>query len=391
MFPSRYLAAHRFVSSFAIQRSLAEARGLLRPSNPDPAAPPRLGVMDEELLAKWTVLEFAFEPFVQSVRQRPLLIVQMQEEIKRQRATRESAEAAGKAGHEPPTELRDFLTSPRLTTLLGAGKEFPADIETINLYIHQSAAVASPATTAAPSSSGGARPGDVVFVPAGEFTMGSEDGAQDERPVVQIPVAGFHIAVHPVTNAQYAEFVRAGAGKPPAHWKGETVPEGLADHPVVNVSWHDAVAYCAWRSEESGRLHRLPTEAEWEKAARGSDGRTWPWGNEFDANKCNTLEGGRGSTSAVTQFPEGQSPYGCLDMAGNVWEWTSSLSKPYPYRADDGREDPSAEGRRRLRGGAWSTGADYARSASRYDFSPAYADLYVGFRCVVGPHAPSPA
>jgi formylglycine-generating enzyme required for sulfatase activity len=382
----------RFVSSFAIQRSLAEARGLLRASNPDVAAPPRLGVMDEELLAKWTVLEFAFEPFVQSVRQRPLLIVQMQEEIKRRRAAKGPAEASGAAGYEPPPDLREFLTNPRLSMLLGAGKEFPGDIETISLYIHQSAAVASPATPTVPAASAGTgRPGDVVFVPAGEFAMGSEDGASDERPVVRVPVAGFYIAVHPVTNAQYAELVRAGRStRVPAHWKDGAFPEGLDDHPVVNVSWRDAVAYCAWRSEESGRLHRLPTEDEWEKAARGSDSRTWPWGNEFDTTKCNTREGGPGSTTPVTQFPEGQSPYGCFDMAGNVWEWTSSLYKPYPYRAEDGREDPSGEGRRCLRGGAWAYFAIDARSARRDDSSPVNASDYVGFRCVVVPHAPSP-
>ncbi len=228
-------------------------------------------------------------------------------------------------------------------------------------------------------------PDGMVPVRADGFLMGSEDGPDDERPAGKIFVPEFHIGVYPVTNTEYAEFVNATRRRPPQHWKDGTIPERLHDHPVVNVSWHDAAAYCKWRSDQSGQAYRLPTEAEWEKAARGTDGRTWPWGNEFDPARCNTLEGGGRGTTSVTQFPTGRSPYGCYDMAGNVWEWTSTLYKPYPYKPDDGREDPNAEGPRVLRGGSWRRPAAFARSASRVGGPPVDWLVGGGVRCVVAP------
>lgn len=292
----------RFVSSFTIQRSLAEARGLL-PSEgaPESLSESRGAGMREELLAKWTVLEFAFERFINWVKERPLRIVQMQEEIKRQRETT-TARAEGKlAGYEPPSELREFLSNPRLQNVLAAGEQFPNDEETINLYIHQSAALAmtraqAPAQPVAVTG----RLGEMVLVPAGDFTMGTNDGPEDERPAHRIFVSDFYIGAHPVTNAQYAEFVKAKSRPVPQHWKDGATPEGLDDHPVVYVSWHDAMEYCRWRSEQANVVYRLPTEAEWEKAARGTDDRTWPWGNEFDSKKCNTIEGRGVGTTPVT-------------------------------------------------------------------------------------------
>ena len=254
-----------------------------------------------------------------------------------------------------------------------------------------------PATVTRPTAPGATRPavapapaGDFVVVPAGEFMMGSDDGGDDERPAHKVFVPEFRIAVHPVTNAQYAEFVQAAGQKPPERWTDGVVPRGLDDHLVTDVNWDDAVAYCRWKSDRTGLPHRLPSEAEWEKAARGTDGRTWPWGNEFDARKCNTSEGGARGTTPVARYPEGRSPYGCYDMAGNVWEWTGSLYQPYPYRADDGREDPDSRERRGLRGGAWSLGAVLARSAYRLVGTPGNAGSLVGFRCVVVPHASPP-
>lgn len=378
----------RFVSSFTIQRSLAETRGLLQPEGVSASETGRSAArMDEELLAKWTVLEFAFERFIAWVKERPLGIIQMQEEIKRQReAPKAPAEAGKLAGYEPPLELREFLSNSRLLNVLAAGKQFPNDEETINLYIHQNAAIAMarPQAPAQPVAVPG-RPGEMVLVPAGEFTMGTDDGPENERPARRIFVSDFYIGAHPVTNAQYAEFVKSTGRAAPLHWQGGAVPEGLDDHPMVNVSWRDALAYCRWRSEQANAVYRLPTEAEWEKAARGTDGRTWPWGNEFDPGKCNTFEGRKGETTPVTAFPRGRSPYGCYDMAGNVFEWTSSLYKNYPYKADDGREDLEADGLRVLRGGSWLTPADNACSAYRFLISPGSRGDFVGFRCVWSP------
>jgi formylglycine-generating enzyme required for sulfatase activity len=143
----------------------------------------------------------------------------------------------------------------------------------------------------------------------------------------------------------------------------------------VLVTWGEASAYCAW----SGG--RLPTEAEWEKAARGTDGRIWPWGNTWDAAKANTAEGKREDATPAGQFTAGASPYGALDMAGNVWQWTSSLDAPYPYRAGDGREDPARPGARVVRGGAWMFGAAIARPAMRNRLDPDSRAISVGFRC----------
>jgi formylglycine-generating enzyme required for sulfatase activity len=150
--------------------------------------------------------------------------------------------------------------------------------------------------------------------------------------------------------------------------------------------------YCQWLNSllknelPSGLILRLPTEAEWEKAARGTDGREFPWGNEFDKNKCNTREGGRGDTTPVGSYsPRGDSPYGCADMAGNVWEWTHSLMKEYPYKDNDGRENENASGSRVQRGGSFFYYEGGARCASRIDRSFIILVRGVGFRVVASP------
>jgi formylglycine-generating enzyme required for sulfatase activity len=232
-----------------------------------------------------------------------------------------------------------------------------------------------------------------VEVPAGKFMMGSHEQDErddDEKPqhTVDIPYDYF-MARFPVTNAQYAAYVNAkGIIHPVSGW------EQKRDHPVVNVSWNDAMAYCRWlndlRSSElpSGVVLRLPTEAEWEKAARGADGLLYPWGDTFDKNKCNIDEAGKNDTTPVEAYsPQGDSPYGAADMAGNVWEWTHSLFKSYPYEADDGREDETVSGDHVQRGGSFIGTNQLARSASRYRGNRGFLD-FVGFRVAVAPHIP---
>jgi formylglycine-generating enzyme required for sulfatase activity len=238
---------------------------------------------------------------------------------------------------------------------------------------------------------------EMVLIPAGEFFMGSDPSvdkdAQDrEQPQHTLSLPDYYLAKTPLTNAQYAAFVQATGHQQPEHWKGGKPPSGKEDHPVVYVSWYDAVAYCNWLSEGTGRPYRLPSEAEWEKGARGTDGRIYPWGNQWDAERCNNKEGGKGDTTPVGAYPQGASPYGPLDMAGNVWEWTRSLwgkdwkepSFKYPYDPDDGREDLEAEGYRVLRGGSWFFSRDLARCVERDGYLPVSSVSYVGFRlCVV--------
>ena len=168
----------------------------------------------------------------------------------------------------------------------------------------------------------------------------------------------------------------------PAHWDDErwTGDDRL---PVVGVSWYEAYAYCRWLSELTGRDYRLPTEAEWEKAARGADGRLYPWGDVFDASRCNTRASGVDRTTPVGQYsPRGDSLYGCADMVGNVSEWTLSQYKPYPYDADDGRDDLVGEAERVTWGGSWHTPAIRARAAARGCNDPFFTDDDLGFRCV---------
>ncbi len=164
----------------------------------------------------------------------------------------------------------------------------------------------------------------------------------------------------------------------PAFWGDEAY--NAPNQPVVGVTWYEAAAYCCWLSGLTGQPCRLPTEAEWEKAARGADGRLWPWGNRWDEARCNSLEGRVLRPTPVGVYPQGVSPYGCLDLAGNVWEWTSSLYRDYPYQADDGREDMGAGSARVLRGGSWSNNGRSARCASRYVNVPGYFLIDIGFR-----------
>jgi formylglycine-generating enzyme required for sulfatase activity/tRNA A37 threonylcarbamoyladenosine biosynthesis protein TsaE len=235
---------------------------------------------------------------------------------------------------------------------------------------------------------------EFVPVPKGKFLMGSREDNRlaypDEQPQHPVEItADYWLARFPVTNRQYAEYIEAANEKHEwvRDWKKKT------DHPVVNVSWNAAQAYCAWlnkmyKSElPKGFEFHLPTEAEWEKGARGEFGLEWPWGNEFDADKCNSAEGNKkGNTTPVGQYsPMGDSPYGAADMVGNVWEWTQSLSKGYPYVANDGREDMKGGGLRVLRGGSFYNLRDLARCAYRNWLDPRGFDYSIGFRVCVSP------
>ena len=205
-------------------------------------------------------------------------------------------------------------------------------------------------------------PPGMVYVPAGNFIMGlpEEEGEHAEE------LESFYIDENPVTNAQYARFVEATGHQPPCHWKNGRMPANERDHPVVNVTWYDAKAYAEWQG------CALPTEAQWEKAARGVEGRIWPWGNFFSADRCNGTEAGIGKTSSVGKFLGGVSPFGCYDMAGNVAEWTASV-----YEEDE----PPYE-MRVIRGGSYADDSQGVRCAARSGLLAAAACPNVGFRCV---------
>ncbi len=279
----------------------------------------------------------------------------------------------------------------------------------------------------------------LVEVPAGEFWLG------EGREAHKLALPAFRIGKYPVTNAQFARFLDADGYETRRYWTedgwawrqgtydsqaGDWLKDWLANRPaerrdrpfywddgelstpsrpVVGVSWFEAVAYGRWLTEvwrAEGRLgaseeFRLPTEAEWEKAARGGleildaatgkpipnpePQREYPWSSKWDEDLCNTTEGGIGTTTPVGIYSGGASPYGCLDMAGNVWEWTASLYGKYPYPLDSSREAPNAPGSRVLRGGSWSSFQRLARCASRRSAPPAHFNDNNGFRVVLGP------
>ena len=230
------------------------------------------------------------------------------------------------------------------------------------------------------------------YVSAGLFIMDDDRSNQsDEKPAHEVYLDAFYIGKYPVTNADYKRYMD-DTGQP---WE---IPVGKNDHPAVNVTWYQARDYARWDGM------RLLTEAEWEKAASWNESgqkivgttmrarlreckRKYPWGNKFDEGKCNVENrwDSRDTTPVGKYSPEDNSPYGCADMAGNVWEWTSSLKKPFPYRADDGREEPDNEGNRVLRGGAFDGYRGYACCTCRfYSLPPFTAWLDLGFRCGMG-------
>jgi formylglycine-generating enzyme required for sulfatase activity len=242
---------------------------------------------------------------------------------------------------------------------------------------------------------------ELVRVPAGAFLMGSDPGKDkdaeaDEQPQHTLDLPGFYIGKYPVTNAQYAAFVEAMDHRRPKHWNHDGVPSGKEDHPVFYVSWDDALAFCQWLSRETGKDFTLPSEAEWEKAARGpvpsevegTDGRIYPWGNQSPtADLCNFALNVGGTTPVGTYSPQGDSPCGCADMVGNVWEWTRSLWRDYPYDPEDGREDLEISDRRVLRGGSFFNYEWDVRCAYRGRDGPDPRNFSFGFRVVCGvPH-----
>ena len=232
----------------------------------------------------------------------------------------------------------------------------------------------------------------MVYIPPGEFIMGSEEedtqglGKEfglrsgrfydDEKPMRKVYLKGFYIDKYEVTNEDYKRFIDATGHPPPKGWKGRNYPPNKAKHPVTGVTWYDADAYCKWAGK------RLPTEAEWEKAARGPNGWKYPWGNEYDDKKANLTTG---ATAPVGSYPEDKSYYGVYDMGGNVMEWVDSWYEPYP--GNKAKIKDYGKKFKVLRGG-WGSGLGhyiigriFARAASRHYYLPGGAGSDAGFRC----------
>jgi formylglycine-generating enzyme required for sulfatase activity len=225
--------------------------------------------------------------------------------------------------------------------------------------------------------------GSMVVVPAGEFMMGSPTGDSDEQPAHKVYVDAFSMDVYEVTVGQYAAFLQAKGIDQPSDWKTMNQP-AHQKRPVANVDSTDASAYCKWVGK------RLPTEAEWEKAARGTDGRLYPWGNDpptpLHANFGKTDWNNHGVLAPIGTFEDGKSPYGIYDMAGNVWEWVSDWYDYNYYKTSPSQNPtgPSSGGTKVIRGGAWNSNPRAMRSANRSLISPTDQGLD-GFRCAKTP------
>jgi serine/threonine-protein kinase len=215
----------------------------------------------------------------------------------------------------------------------------------------------------------------MVYVAAGEFTMGTDLGDDYEKPAHRVAVKAFFLDQTEVTCREYEKFVRATNRRPPLSWSNGGCAATTEDYPITNVDWNDANAFAQWAGK------RLPTEEEWEFAARGSDGRLYPWGNEWRPNAANAGDSSAGRFTRVGSYPEGKSPSGAMDMIGNAWEWTSSSLRLYP--GSNLTRLPSGD-RKIFRGGSWVkdsppdwtvTYRGFALPSGGKDYSK------VGFRC----------
>ena len=224
--------------------------------------------------------------------------------------------------------------------------------------------------------------GSMTLVPSGEFIMGSNERWDDEAPEYIESAGKFYIDLYEVTNADYEKFTSATQRETPYHWPSGKIPKSKENHPVIYVNWYDAEEYCKWRGK------RLPTEQEWEKAARGESGNIYPWGNIWAMDKSNHPYKGSMGTEPVGSYPNGQSPYGLYDMSGNVWEWVDSFYLPHPgntiTRGEYGTD------KRVLKGGSWFDCLSYgcglsAPTFNRSFFTPEVKNNSFGFRCAKSP------
>lgn len=237
-------------------------------------------------------------------------------------------------------------------------------------------------------------------IPGGSFWMGAQkakpdepghdpEAEDDESPVRRVTVSPFRLARHPVTNAEYATFVEKTGKEPPEHWEGGRIPEGKDEHPVVHVSWTDAVAFCEWLSRRISKhgdpqLVRLPTEAEWEYAARGEEGRKYPWGDAEPSGRLANFRMNVADTTPVGSCPDGARPEGVQDLAGNVWEWCGDWFGPYPPEDEEDPAGPAAGASRILRGGTFIGSPRYLRAADRNYRHPEHRLELIGIRVCRG-------
>jgi formylglycine-generating enzyme required for sulfatase activity len=320
------------------------------------------------LYVKWAIIVFRFPNDYKDIKGNKKRLIEMQEFARGEAKVDES-------GEESEAQSSNQLNE-RLKKVLSKGEQFPNDEWLLDrfLYLTESTIISDKEAEKTKAFKQNFLVGQLVTIPKGFFGYG------DEKVQKSIDY-DYDIDVFPITNKQYKAFLEDNTEyripyesldeAEPYNWDKEkrSYPKGKSDHPVVLVSYEDAEQFCKWRSQKEGKEYRLPSEEEWEKAARGTDSRDYPWGNEFDQNNCNTKESGIAGTTEVTRYSNGTSPFGCYDMSGNVWEWTSTWLGSFKRK-------------KVLRGGSWSGNQDHARCASTYGYFPGFRLLNIGFRCV---------
>ena len=339
--------------------------------------------------------------------------------------TEDAAEAVEKAARETPQvpkALENFISRAPLrsrdrrimTQLLDDGEACFENLpnEELRIYFTLARSAEAPQTKESAVAERLLFEPQTVRIPAGKFLMGTsteqaekvlanvsdkdnwKKWLQWEQPQHEVELSEYAIGKYPVTNREYQAYLQESGAKLPRHWDGDQYPADKGDHPVVYVSWNDAKAYCEWLSEVTKKNYRLPTEAEWEKAARGpstgsgTDGRVYPWGDEFDSTRCNSKESGIGETTPVDRYENGVSPYGIYDLSGNVWEWCEDWfdEKAYQRRAGQDVNDPAGPengNSRVLRGGSFDFSKSIVRCAVRRNGFPVGSRGNSGFRVCV--------
>jgi iron(II)-dependent oxidoreductase len=345
----------RFLNNLSLREGVFRNRGL---------------DLEYKHLLFWSIIEYVYPSLQKDLWENPSILSILREKItviETRLKDREAWEVSEENLEGVPQSLHQILRDKKVVDIL---RRFDAETDQVRQLVSLSKMIVTPEK---PDISRIERaPEAMVKIPAGIFLYGDEK--KEEK--IETP---FFIDVYPVTNRQYEQFIKAGGYENEQYWTKEgigwrnegpkTKPEywdnnkwNQPEFPVIGVCLYEAEAYAAWAGK------RLPTELEWERAARWTDGREYPWGDEFDTEKCNVSESGIGQTTRVTRYPNGISKDGCYDMAGNVWEWTSSFY-------DDDKQNHV------LRGGSWGIGADGCRCAYRFDLSPDFRSRLVGFRC----------
>lgn len=337
-------------------------------------------------LAKIVLIQNSFPEFYTILREIPQLLKRVEEQLGQ--GANEGVQGAARPGEDTnqvlPPQVLAFLENKELRELFTLHPQdeestfATLSLEAIRPYIYL-----TQYTGPRLESGESILEPTLTVISAGAISIG--DPRYDSAlPVHMVKLDSFAMSRYLVTNYEYSLYLQDTGNAPPQYWDGGSFPKNQGDHPVVSVSWTDAVAYCKWLSARTGKLYRLPTEVEWEYAAKGPDQRIWPWGDDWALTKCNTREAKLGTTTAVGSYsPIGDSSFGISDLIGNVWEWCASLYTRYPYTPENETDTDYVSSERVLRGGSYLTEKEFASCTYRSRYLSRGKRADIGFRVVL--------